>query len=166
MNEELQSTNEELRTINDQLQQRTQELHENQSFLEGIVGGIGAAIIAVDRELRILVWEEKARELWGLSGDEVQGQSLLDLDIGLPVEALRPGLEACLRGDPKVPALDLDAVNRRGAKIRCSVVCTPLRRDHEITGVVVMMERIEGPDVGGPGARRAPGPRRAGSPRR
>src|SRR5262245_18476892 len=148
MNEELQSTNEELRTINDQLQMRTQQLHANETYLSSILDGIRAAVVVVDRQFRILSWVEEMHELWGLRADEVEGRSLFDLDIGLPVAQLRAAVEGCLRGDAQAPSLELDAVNRRGAAIRCVVTCRPLRQGDDVTGAIVMVQRIEG-DAGG-----------------
>jgi two-component system, chemotaxis family, CheB/CheR fusion protein len=142
MNEELQSTNEELRAINEQLQVRTQQVHTNQSYLEAIIDGLRAAVLVIDGNFLILSWVEKMRELWGLQTEEVVGQSLFDLDIGLPVEALRPAIDACLRGEENVARMELDAVNRRGAAIHCAVTCTPLRQEGEVAGVIVLVQRI------------------------
>jgi PAS domain S-box-containing protein len=141
MNEELQSTNEELRSLNEQLQVRTQELHEHQSYLEAVLEGLRAAVVVVDPEFRIRSWVEKMQELWGLRREEVLDRSLFELDIGLPVEELRPALEASVRGDGQVPLLEVDAVNRRGASIRCTVTCTPLRQDGVVTGAIVLVQR-------------------------
>jgi two-component system CheB/CheR fusion protein len=146
MNEELQSTNEELRTINEQLQLRTEQARASQTYLEAVLEGLRAAVVVVDQEFQILSWVEKMRELWGLREDEVRGQSLFDLDIGLPVETLRPAIEACLRGDQEVPQLAVDAVNRRGASIRCAVTCTPLRQEQFVSGAIVLMQRIGADD--------------------
>ena len=89
------------------------------------------------------------RELWGLRSEEVEGRSLFDLDIGLPVAELRPAIEACLRGETRLRKIELDAVNRRGAPIRCAVTCTPLRQSDEITGVIVLVQRIDGGEAPG-----------------
>jgi two-component system CheB/CheR fusion protein len=152
MNEELQSTNEELRTINEHLQFRTEEAHASQSHLEAILEGMRAAVLVLDRDFRV----EKMRELWGLQEEEVRGKSLFELEIGLPVKELRAPIEACLRGDAEVPELELDAVNRRGAHIRCGVTCTPLRGEGPVTGVIVLIQRTddaEDPPGSGPRAR-------------
>jgi two-component system CheB/CheR fusion protein len=162
MNEELQSTNEELRTLNDQLQLRTQELRENKSFLEAILNGIRGGVVVLDPDFRIRSWEEKMRDFWGLSSDEVQGQSFFELDIGLPVDELRPAVAACLRGGAEVPPFEVEAVNRRGRPIRCAVSCTPLRQDDEITGVIVLMHRDESSDRPRPQQEGRPGRRPAG----
>jgi two-component system CheB/CheR fusion protein len=89
MNEELQSTNEELETINDEVRQRGEDLNQANRFLESVLTSLRSGVAVVDRELRILAWSRHAEELWGLRGEEVGGQHLLNLDIGLPVQKLR-----------------------------------------------------------------------------
>lgn len=44
----------------------------------------------VDREMKVVVWNRSCEELWGLRADETVGASLTSLDIGLPLEAVRP----------------------------------------------------------------------------
>jgi two-component system CheB/CheR fusion protein len=143
MNEELQSTNEELETINDELQQRTDELNDVNSFLEAVLGGLTAAVIVVDRDLRVEAWNDAARELWGLRADEVQGQHLLNLDIGLPVDQLRTPLRSALSGE-SVEEVMLDAVNRRGREVRIRLRFAPLASDgFGVRGAIAMMEAVE-----------------------
>ncbi|HET7422631.1 MAG TPA: CheR family methyltransferase [Gemmatimonadales bacterium] len=143
MNEELQSTNEELQTINDELRQRGDELNAANAFLQSVMTSLRGGVAVVDRELRLLAWSRHAEELWGLRLGEVSGQHLLNLDIGLPVERLRPALKACLSGDSAIEQVVLDAVNRRGKTIRCTVTCTPLMGGkNEVRGVILLMEEI------------------------
>jgi two-component system CheB/CheR fusion protein len=143
MNEELQSTNEELQTVNEELRQRTDEMNQLNSFLESLLTGLRAAAVVINQNLNILIWNKRAEDLWGLRADEVQGRSLLNLDIGLPVGELRDVIRPCLT-DSDHQQVVLDAVNRRGRKIRCRVTCTPLvavgkKRD----GVILLMEEVE-----------------------
>ena len=139
MNEELQSTNEELETINDELQIRTDELNELNAFFGSVLGSLAAAVVVVDRELHILAWNDAARDLWGLLAQEVYGQHLLNLDIGLPVEQLRTPIRAALEGD--AVSLELDAVNRRGKPTRVSTRLAPLASNGgEVRGAILMME--------------------------
>ncbi|HEV8676093.1 MAG TPA: CheR family methyltransferase [Methylomirabilota bacterium] len=145
MNEELQSTNEELETINTELRQRTEELNEANSFLGSILSGLRAGVAVVDRELKVLVWNDRATDLWGLRADEVQGRHLLNLDIGLPVSELRQPIRACLSGESRYQQLSLDATNRRGRPIRCTVTCSPLDASGAgaARGAIVLMETNE-----------------------
>jgi two-component system CheB/CheR fusion protein len=140
MNEELQSTNEELRAMNDQLQQRSEDLDRVNHYLETILSSLRAAVVVVDRALQVKVWSEKAEDLWGLRSDEVQGQSLLDLDIGLPVKELGQPLKDCLGGAGE-GEVALDSVNRRGRRIRCRVRCTPMK-GQEVDGIILVMEEL------------------------
>jgi two-component system, chemotaxis family, CheB/CheR fusion protein len=144
MNEELQSTNEELETINDELRLRTIELDEVNAFLETILTTIGLSVVVLDRQLHVQLWNGQSRELWGLGSEDVEGRHLLGLDIGLPVEQLRPMLLACLKGDDGDQQMTLDAVNRRGKSIRCKVSCTTLSPlgDGVVTGLILMMEPV------------------------
>jgi two-component system CheB/CheR fusion protein len=141
MNEELQSTNEELRTLNDQLGERSEELDQANTHLRSILGSLRAAAVVLGTDLRVEIWSEKARELWGLRADEVQGQSFLDLDIGLPVQELRqPLLDSLDNGLHNPDLLRVEGVNRRGKRIQCRVTITPVGRRGEPVGVLLLME--------------------------
>jgi two-component system, chemotaxis family, CheB/CheR fusion protein len=143
MNEELQSTNEEMETMNDEFRSRTDELAEQASFLASVLTSLHSAVVVVDRELSVLVWNESAAELWGLREDEVRGAHFLNLDIGLPVEQLSKPIRACAEtGEGQ--EVTLDATNRRGKPIRCTIVCAPLRGPiGEIDGVILVMDATE-----------------------
>ncbi|HUQ74961.1 MAG TPA: CheR family methyltransferase [Burkholderiales bacterium] len=141
MNEELQSTNQELQTVNEELRQRTEEMNQLNAFLESVLGSLSSAAVVVNHNLDVLIWNRRAEDLWGLRADEVQGRGLLNLDIGLPVAELRGVIRPCLSGETERQEIALDAVNRRGKKIRCHVTCTPLispARKRE--GVILLMQ--------------------------
>jgi two-component system, chemotaxis family, CheB/CheR fusion protein len=141
MNEELQSTNEELQTMNDELKQRGDDLNSVNSFLESVLGSFRGGVAVVDRELRVLAWNNQAEELWGLREHEANGKHLLNLDIGLPVDRLKPALKNCLNGEPDGRSITLDAVNRRGRSIRCEVSCSPLLGpDADVRGAILVMD--------------------------
>jgi two-component system CheB/CheR fusion protein len=143
MNEELQSTNEELETINDEVRQRGEDLNQANRFLQSVLTSLRSGVAVVDRELRILAWSRHAEELWGLRGEEVGGQHLLNLDIGLPVQKLRAVLKTCLNGDRPYEQVLLDAVNRRGKKILCQISCAPLLgSEASVTGAIIVMDEM------------------------
>ncbi len=127
MNEELQSTNDELQVINDELRKRSQELDHVNDFLESILAGLRSGVMVIDDEMRIQVWNREAEDLWGLRREEVVGQHLLNLDIGLPVDKLRPIIRDAM-ADPTAPtAATIPAVNRRGREVLVRVVGSVLR---------------------------------------
>jgi two-component system CheB/CheR fusion protein len=141
MNEELQSTNAELQTMNDELPERTREADRANAFLESVVATLKGAVIVVDQDFKILLWNDRAEDLWGLRAEEVQSCTLMDLDFGLPVHELQAPLKQTLDGDGKKGKVTLDAVNRRGKRIRVHI--TPTRRlddDGEVVGLVLLME--------------------------
>jgi two-component system CheB/CheR fusion protein len=140
MNEELQATNEELQAINEQLRGRTDELNQSNALLETILSNLAAGAVVVDRGLKILIWNKKSEDLWGLRSEETRGQPLGDLEIGLPVSTLLEPLRACLNGSTSADQLTVDAIDRRGRSIHCRVTLTPLMNGGEILGVITLME--------------------------
>jgi two-component system CheB/CheR fusion protein len=125
MNEELQSTNEELETMNDELRDRTDDTLRANAFLTSVLSSIQQAVVVVDRELRVIAWSAQATDLLGLREDEAEGEHLLNLDIGLPVSALRDPIRHVLGGidDPPFAA---DGHNRRGQPVHYTVAFAPL----------------------------------------
>jgi two-component system, chemotaxis family, CheB/CheR fusion protein len=139
-NEELQSTNEELQTLNEDVRQRSEDLHHTNLFLESILTSLRTGVAVVDAELRVLVWNRRAEDLWGLRADEVRGRHLMNLDIGLPVDRLKPLLRACLSGDIDPQETTVEATNRRGKAIQCEVVLSPLGPGEPPRGAILLMQ--------------------------
>ncbi|MDP9799425.1 two-component system CheB/CheR fusion protein [Catenuloplanes nepalensis] len=139
-NEELQSTNDELQTINNVLRDRTAELDTTKSFLQVLLTSLPAGVAVVDPGLQVQAWNRSAEDLWGLREEEALGEHFLNLDMGLPTDGLRPLLRSVLSGDLSREQLTVEAVNRRGRKIKVQVAFAPLL-DHasRTTGAIVVM---------------------------
>ncbi|MER7007547.1 CheR family methyltransferase [Dactylosporangium sp. NPDC000555] len=153
MNEELQSTNDELQSINDELRDRTAELNNANSFMTAILTSLQAGVIVLDREMRILVWNRRAEDLWGLRSDEAVGRHFLNIDIGLSTAQLRPAIRDVLGGRSERVQSEQVAVNRRGRTVDLRVVCTPLATEPDgVTGAILVMELTTGGNPPGPGA--------------
>jgi two-component system CheB/CheR fusion protein len=149
MNEELQSTNEELETINDELRDRTGELNELNDFLEAIFTSLAIGIAVLDVGQRVVVWNKRAEDLWGVRQDEVLQQHFMSLDLGLPIDRLAPALRAVLGGSSGRERLQLEAVDRRGRAIMCRTSVLPLvkpfRDGGGVRGAIILMEdEVEG----------------------
>jgi two-component system CheB/CheR fusion protein len=142
MNEELQSTNEELQTINHELSERTSELNHTNVFIISILKSLQTGIVVIDNSFNVFIWNYVVEDLWGLRTDEVIGQSLFSLDIGLPVEQLRSPIRDCLSGKKSFQEMLLNVTNRRGKKIKCYLAITPLSGT-DVEGAVLMMADIE-----------------------
>ena len=142
--EELQSTNEELHTVNEEYRERSEALNQANGFLESVLTGVRSGVVVLDRELRIVAWNHRAEDLWGLRDEEVKGQKFLNLDIGLPTEQLRTSIRSCLNGDRDHVESTLQATTRRGKSIACKVIATPLlTATKEIHGCILLMEEYE-----------------------
>jgi two-component system CheB/CheR fusion protein len=144
MNEELQSSNEELETMNEELRHRTLELNDMNALLETILTTVGLAVLVVDSDQHIQIWNGQARELWGLTADEVEDQHLLSLDIGLPLDNLKRELRATLDGSSQQEEIVLEATNRRGRGFQCRVTVMPLKGDSDgrVSGAIMTMEPV------------------------
>ena len=141
MNEELQSTNEELQTMNDELRRRSEEFNEVNAFLESVFASLRGGVAVLDADMRILVWNEGAEELWGVRASEVVTTHFLSLDIGLPVEQLRSPIRSVLGAQRELAEVVVPAINRRGRALQCRVLCMPLvRKGQGIRGVILVMD--------------------------
>jgi two-component system CheB/CheR fusion protein len=130
--------------VNEELRTRTEEINQLNAFLESVLTGMRSAAVVVNQNLNVLVWNRRAEDLWGLRPDEVQGRSLLNLDIGLPVAQLRDVVRPCLAGEKEHMEVVLDAVNRRGKKIQCRITCSPLvAASKKREGAILLMEEAE-----------------------
>jgi two-component system CheB/CheR fusion protein len=140
MNEELQSTNEELETANSELRERGMALDTVNGFLEAIMASLHSAVVVLNRDLAVRAWNRTAEDLWGLRADEVEESNFLNLDIGLPVDQLRPSIRAVLSGTSDGSEQRLQAVNRRGRTIECTVRISPLRDGDDVVGAILVMD--------------------------
>jgi two-component system, chemotaxis family, CheB/CheR fusion protein len=141
MNEELQSTNDELHTINDTLRERSLELDDAKNFLDSLISSVQMGMVVVDREMRVVVWNRGCEDLWGLRADETTGTRLTELDIGLPMETVRPLIGNAFVGSDGSRETVVDAVNRRGRPARVRVTCTSFRSSEgSVGGALLLME--------------------------
>ncbi|HEX6457766.1 MAG TPA: CheR family methyltransferase [Thermoleophilaceae bacterium] len=144
MNEELQSTNDELEAMNEVQNERATELDRANLFLEGILGSLDFAVIVLDADQCIQLWNSSAAELWGLRDHEVVGTHFLALDIGFPVETLKDAIRNALGSDPQQQEVTVEAVNRRGRKFQCLVRVLPLHNAHDRPyGALLLMSGAE-----------------------
>ncbi|MEN4473145.1 CheR family methyltransferase [Mycolicibacterium cosmeticum] len=144
MNEELQSINDELHTINDTLRERSLELDDARTFMDAMINSIRLGVVVVDREMRVVVWNRGCEELWGLRADETTGMVLITLDIGLPVQEVRPLIGTAFVDPDSTGEVILDAVNRRGRSTRVRVTCSPFRSaEDSVRGALLLMDVLE-----------------------
>src|SRR5260370_2953514 len=114
MDGELESANAELQGINTELQVGTEDANRLNTFMHAILGNIRLGAAVLDADLNVRVWNERAAELWGVRSDEGLGESLFNLDIGLPVKELRPMIRSALRLKPSHGEQGVSATTTRG----------------------------------------------------
>jgi two-component system, chemotaxis family, CheB/CheR fusion protein len=145
MNEELQSTNQELEAVNDELGERADEVVRANAFLESILTSVRFAVVAINSALIVQGWNRHAYELWGVPAEEARGASLLNLDIGLPLDTLLKPIRDCLAGNEEEFETVIEARNRRGRSFHCRVSISSIRiPDRPPTGAVVFLEEVVG----------------------
>jgi two-component system CheB/CheR fusion protein len=92
--------------------------------------------------MRVVVWNRGCEELWGLRADEAEGRVLTTLDIGLPVDKIRPLIGNAFV-DPENPGKSVfEAVNRRGRPTQVRVTCTGFQSSAEdgVNGALLLMD--------------------------
>jgi len=153
MNEELQAINEERENANTQLRQRGRDLDELNAFLEAIMAGLRDGVVVLDNNLLVRAWNDKAEDLWGLRLDEARGQHFLGLDIGLPMDRIKPLLRSTLAGERGTGGqVVVPAVNRRGKDITVRLSANRLEDPGDGRhGLILLMEELR-PEGGVPGA--------------
>jgi two-component system CheB/CheR fusion protein len=109
--------------------------------LHSLVNSVHFGMAVVDREMRVVVWNHGCEELWGLRADEIIGEVLTTLDIGLPMDQVLPLIGNAFV-DPENPGeIFIDAVNRRGRATRVRVTCNSFQSsDGAVTGAMLLMD--------------------------
>jgi two-component system, chemotaxis family, CheB/CheR fusion protein len=144
MNEELQSTNDELHTINDTLRERSVELDDAKNFLDSLVNSVQLGMVVVDLEMRVAVWNRGSEELWGLRPEETAGVNFTALDIGLPMDTVRPLIGNAFVDPDSCGETVVDAVNRRGRPTRVRVTCASfISNEGAVGGALLLMEVLD-----------------------
>src|SRR5262249_3153799 len=127
--------------INDELARRSAELNAVNAYVSSILTSVRVAVVVVDPDSTIRVWNRRAEDFWGLRGDEAVGQPFQNLEIGLPVERLKGAGRACIGGRSDAEEVVVEAVNRLGKAMLCRVSVAPFRGNgSEVNGAVLVME--------------------------
>ncbi|HEY9287059.1 MAG TPA: CheR family methyltransferase [Candidatus Dormibacteraeota bacterium] len=144
MNEELESTNTELEAINTELQQRSVQLDQVNGFLQQIMANLQLAVAVLDAQLRILLWNRRVEDMWGVRADEAVGQPFLGLDIGLPMAEVSKPIKEILAQPDGQRELRVPATNRRGKHFVCRLQASPMTGGAaKQQGIIVLMEAVE-----------------------
>ena len=98
-------------------------------------------MVVVDRDMRVVVWNRGCEELWGLRSEEAVGLPLNSLDIGLPMDDIKPLIGNAFVELEMTSEAVIDAVTRRGRSAKVRVTCGPFRSpDGSPDGALLLME--------------------------
>lgn len=136
MNDQLHSGNDELRVASELATGR-------RDMVSAVLAGMRSGVVVADDEDRLIAWNPASEELWGLREDEVLGQRLVDLDIGLPVTELAERLAgADAEGGHRT--VEVSAVNRRGRTVRVRATQSPVAALlGDLQGTVLVTELLD-----------------------
>ncbi|MFB9321529.1 PAS domain-containing protein [Cryptosporangium minutisporangium] len=84
-----------------------------------------SAVVVVDTELVVQIWNRQSEDLWGLRPEEAVGQHLLNLDVGISTDRLRPLVRHVLNGGSEPAEVTINAVT--GGDGRCTSEWGPAR---------------------------------------
>src|SRR6266446_684354 len=139
-NEELQSTNEELETTNRELIHRTEELNSLAFIQRATIRSLNAAVIVLDANGRITMWNLAAERLLGIPEDEAVGQLLWSLHIPAVGRGLFQKIRKCMTQNAPLRAEQLRYELPNGSQGRAVVMAIPIVEDGTVLGSVVIFE--------------------------
>ena len=123
---------------------RGMDLTRSNVFLSGVLRSVPLAVIVMNDDLHVELWNDVAADMWGLRQDEVKGKHFLGLDIGLPVQQLRQPLLALRHAPDSVSETMIQATNRRGRPVTVQVLCASVGgAAADGHGVIVLMQESE-----------------------
>jgi two-component system, chemotaxis family, CheB/CheR fusion protein len=153
-NEELQSTNEELETTNEELQStnaeldatnrelihRTEEMNSLAVIQRATIRSLNAAVLVLDANGRITMWNLAAERLLGIPEDEAVGQLLWTLHIPAVGRGLLQKIRKCMTQNAPLRAEQLTYELPNGSQGRAVVMAIPIVEDGTVLGSVVIFE--------------------------
>ncbi|UEM19714.1 PAS domain S-box protein [Skermanella mucosa] len=142
-NEELRSTNEELETTNEEMRRQSEETSEYRLYADAILRSMDNGIIVLDQDLRVKSWNRWNENTWGLRNEEVIGQRLSSLDIGVPLFKVNAEMQRVMSQEASAEPIEFKAIDRRGRTLECRVRVLPLMYDsNDLRGIVLLIDDI------------------------
>ena len=142
-NEELRSTNEQLEAVNEELRRQSDEASEYRSYAEAVLRSMDTGVIVLDHDIKIRSWNRWSENTWGLRSEEVLGQRLSSIDMGLPVLKLTADIQRVLGGESRQTSVELKALDRRGRMLDFRVLLLPLLYSpQDARGIVLIIEDV------------------------
>jgi PAS domain S-box-containing protein len=121
----------------------TAQAHERDRYISSVVESLREGLIALDREGRILAWNPAMEQWCGVTGAELAGRDLFDVNPNFKREAVAEPLQQLLRGE--IEEFKLDGVAHetlRGEHVAWNIRGSLIRQGSLPTGAVLLIEDI------------------------
>jgi two-component system CheB/CheR fusion protein len=141
-NEELQSTNAELDATNRELAHRTDEMNRVYFTQRTIIRSLSSAVVVIDAEGRITLWNLAAERLLGLVEGEALGQTLWTLHIPALARATLQRVRKALAERRTMRAEEVEYELPTGQTAHATLTAVPIIDDQVNRGAVLVFEDI------------------------
>jgi two-component system CheB/CheR fusion protein len=139
-NEELQSTNAELDATNRELAHRTEELNRFWFSQRTIIRSLSAAVIVIDAEGRITIWNLAAERLLGIAEGEAVGQTLWTLHVPALTRATLQRVRKTLADKRALRAEEVEYELPTGSSGTATLAAVPILDEKVSRGAVLIFE--------------------------
>jgi PAS domain S-box-containing protein len=116
---------------------------ERDRYIRNVMESLREGLIGLDRDGRITAWNPTMERWCGVSGAELTGRVLFDVDPGFKRERVAESLQGLLRGD--IEELKLEAVEHEtlgGGRVVWNVSGSLVRQGARPAGAVLLIEDI------------------------
>jgi two-component system CheB/CheR fusion protein len=141
-NEELQSTNVELDATNRELAHRTEEMNLLGFYHRTIIRSLSAAIVILDSDGRITIWNIAAERLLGLAEAEALGQILWTLRVPALPRPIVLRIRNLLREDRPFRADNVEYDLPTGGRGYANLAALPLLEGKSRMGAAIIFEDV------------------------
>ncbi len=121
----------------------TAQAHERDRYIHNVVESLREGLIALDREGRIVAWNPTMEQWCGVTGAELAGRALFDVNPNFKREAVAEPLQQLLRGE--IEEFKLDGVAHetlRGEHVAWNIRGSLIHQGSLPTGAVLLIEDI------------------------
>lgn len=102
------------------------KLRELEEFFENIAYSINSAIAVVDKDGKVLTWNEKASMLWGISKEDALGNSIYDIEFSQWLAFVPQSLMQSVEDGQERRDTDIGIFDKNGCEIFIDIAYNPL----------------------------------------
>ena len=121
----------------------TAEAVDRERYVRNVVESLREGLVALDRDGRIVAWNQTMEQWCGVTGAELMGRALFEVNPNFKREAVAEPLQRLLRGESEEFKLDAVAHETlRGEHVAWNIHGALIRQGRLPTGAVLLIEDI------------------------